>query len=171
MLGSPMLFRALILALAVGLALPAAADGLVVGRPAPPLTLHALDGTEISTESLRGKVVILNFWATWCVPCREELPLLSDYAARHASRGLVVLGFSLDNSGTLPGVRKIAAGLSFPVGVLGGAWAGGYGRMWRLPVSFVIDRDGTLQHDGWLDDQQPLTKDSLERIVTPLLER
>jgi hypothetical protein len=59
--------------------------------------------------------------------------------------------------------------LNFQVGLLGSAWAGGYGRMWRLPVSFVIDRDGVLRHDGWQDDQQPLTKESLERIVTPLL--
>src|SRR5579859_3821274 len=157
----------LALLLAFGLALPALADDLVGGRPAPPLTLHTLDHTEIRTESLHGKVVILHFWATWCVPCREEMPLLSDYAARHA--GVVVLGFSLDNPGAVPEMRKIAAGLNFPVGLLGSNWAGGYGRMWRLPVSFVIDRDGVLRHDGWQDDQQPLTKERLERIVAPLL--
>lgn len=162
-------FKALALLLAIGLALPASADDLVVGRAAPPLTLHTLDGTEISTASLQSKVVILHFWATWCVPCREEMPLLSDYLARHADRGVKVLGFSLDNPGTLPEVRKFAATLNFPVGLLGSAWAGGYGRMWRLPVTFVIDRDGILRHDGWQDDQQPLTKESLERIVTPLL--
>ena len=161
----------LLLLLALGLAGRAAADDLVVGQAAPPLTLHAIDGREISTESLRGKVVILHFWATWCVPCRVEMPLLSDYVGRHADQGVVVLGFSLDNPGTLPEVRKVAAGLSFPVGLLGTAWAGGYGRMWRLPVTFVIDRDGILRHDGWKDDQQPLTKDGLDRIVTPLLIR
>lgn len=167
---SPMRSKALILLLALGLTtLPAAANDLVVGRPAPSLTLHALDGSEISTDGLRGKVVILNFWATWCVPCREEMPLLSDYAARHAGQGLVVLGFSLDNPGTLPEVRKIAATLNFPVGLLGGAWADGYGRMWRLPVSFVIDRDGILRHDGWQDEQKPLTAEGLDRVVTPLL--
>lgn len=167
---SPMRFRALFLLLALGLALPAAADDLVVGRPAPAITLHALDGTEIDVKDLRGKVVILNFWATWCMPCREEMPLLSDYAARHADQGMAVLGFSLDNPGTLPEVRKIAATLNFPVGLLGSAWAGGYGRMWRLPVSFVIDREGILRHDGWQDDQQPLTRESLDRIVSPLLK-
>jgi hypothetical protein len=98
------------------------------------------------------------------------MPLLSDYAARYADQGLVVLGFSLDNPGTLPQVRKIAATLNFPVGLLGSAWAGGYGRMWRLPVSFVIDRDGILRHDGWQDDQNPLTAEALDRLVTPLLK-
>lgn len=167
--GSAMRSRIFALLLAFGLALPAAAGDLAVGRAAPPLTLRTLDGGEISTGSLRGKVVILNFWATWCVPCREEMPLLSDYAARHAGQGLVVLGFSLDSPGALSEVKRAAAGLSFPVGLLGTAWAGDYGRMWRLPVSFVIDRDGILRHDGWQDEQQPLTAEGLDRIVTPLL--
>jgi thiol-disulfide isomerase/thioredoxin len=134
------------------------------------VVLHTLDGKTLSTADLRGKVVLLNFWATWCIPCREEMPLLSTYAARHAGDGVVVLGFALDNPDTLPDVERIAAGLSFPVGLLGSAWAGGYGRMWRLPVSFVIDRAGILRHDGWLDDQRPLTAESLERIVTPLFQ-
>jgi len=156
------------LLLLTSLAVPAAADDLIVGHPAPPLVLHTLDGQNLSTEDLRGKVVILNFWATWCVPCREEMPLLSDFAAKHADQ-VQVLGFSLDNPGTLPQVRRLATTLNFPVGLLGSAWAGGYGRMWRLPVTFVIDRDGLLRHDGWQDDQQPLTRDSLDRIVAPLL--
>jgi thiol-disulfide isomerase/thioredoxin len=92
------------------------------------LVLHALDGRSISTDELRGKVVILTFWATWCEPCRDELPLLSDYAARHADQGLQVLGFSLDGPDELSAVRQVASGLSFPVGLLGSAWAGDYGR-------------------------------------------
>jgi cytochrome c biogenesis protein CcmG/thiol:disulfide interchange protein DsbE len=155
--------------LLLALALPAAADDLVVGRPAPPLQLHTLDGATLSTTELKGKVVILHFWATWCVPCREEMPLLSRYVDGHAADGLQVLGISIDNPGTLAEVKRMAATLDFPVGLLGGAWAGGYGRIWRLPVTFVIDRDGILRHDGWQDEQEPLTEASLDRIVTPLL--
>ncbi len=147
----------------------ALADDLAVGQPAPPLVLHTLDGHAISTEALHGKVVILAFWATWCVPCRQELPLLSAYAARHAAQGLEVLGFSLDGPDNLASVRRVAASLSFPVGLLGSAWAGDYGRIWQLPVSFVIDRAGVLRYDGWQADQRPWTADSLERIVGPLL--
>jgi len=147
----------------------AAADDLVVGQAAPPLILHTLDGRSIATPDLRGKIVILTFWATWCAPCREELPLLSAYAAQHTGQGLEILGFSLDNPGTLPEVRRVAATLSFPVGLLGSAWAGGYGRMWRLPVSFVIDRRGILRHDGWQDEQEPWTEARLALLVTPLL--
>lgn len=146
------------------------AGGLKVGKPAPPLVLHTLDGQAISTDSLRGKVVILTFWATWCAPCREELPLLSAYAAQHAGQGFEVLGFNLDEAADLPAVRKIAAGLSFPVGLLGSAWAGDYGRIWRLPVSFTIDRSGLLVDNGWDDDDPTWTEARLQRIVTPLLQ-
>src|ERR1700751_3562521 len=72
----------------------ASANDLIVGRPAPAITLTTLDGKHIDLRDLRGKVVILTFWATWCDPCRDELPLLSRYASEHAKEGLVVLGFS-----------------------------------------------------------------------------
>ncbi|MFX8250632.1 hypothetical protein ABTL38_19685, partial [Acinetobacter baumannii] len=79
----------------------------------------------------------------------QELPLLSDYAAKHADRGLRVLGFSLDEPASLPEVREMAAAWSFPVGLLGSAYAGGYGRVWRSPVNFTIDRNGLLADNGW----------------------
>ncbi|CAB3808110.1 TlpA disulfide reductase family protein [Paraburkholderia caffeinilytica] len=144
---------------------------LAVGQPAPSLVLHTLDGRNISTADLLGNVIILTFWATWCEPCRDELPLLSAYAARNADRGLQVLGFSLDGADDLSAVREIAASLSFPVGLLGSAWAGDYGRMWRIPVSFTIGRTGLLADNGW-DDKSPVwTSERLQRVVTPLLRQ
>jgi len=130
-----------------------------------------LDGQSIATRDMVGQVVFVTFWATWCEPCREELPLFSAYAVRHASEGLRVLGFSLDGPEALPKVRDVAATLSFPIGLLGSAYAGAYGRIWRLPVSFVIDRAGRLAHNGWNDEQQPWTKEKLQRVVDPLLLR
>lgn len=150
---------------------PSRADGPLVGKPAPPLALHTLDGQTITTDSLRGKVVILSFWATWCAPCKEELPLLSAYAAQHAGEGLEVLGISLDEPDNLSAVRKVAASLSFPVGLLGSAWAGDYGRIWKLPVNFTIDRSGLLVDNSWNDEQPEWTAARLQRIVTPLLQR
>src|SRR5471030_439804 len=82
--------------LALGLAGQGKAAALRVGAPAPPATLVTLDGVHISTTELLGRVVILTFWATWCAPCRQELPLLSSYATQYAARGLTILGFSLD---------------------------------------------------------------------------
>ena len=147
----------------------AEARTLQVGKRAPPAVLTSLDGQRIATQDLVGTVVILTFWATWCVPCRDELPVLSAYAAEHAVQGLSVLGFSLDDPDEIRAVRKVAESLSFPVGLLTANSAPGYGRMWRIPVNFTIDRDGRLVDNGW-DDKQPVwTRERLERIVSPLL--
>jgi cytochrome c biogenesis protein CcmG, thiol:disulfide interchange protein DsbE len=162
------------LALLIALLIAPAADAgndLVIGKPAPPITLTTLDGRHIATRDLRGKVVILTFWATWCEPCREELPLLSRYAQQHAKQGLVVLGFSLDTPDELGSVRKIARHLSFPNGLLGDPHVPGYGRIWHLPVSFVIDRNGVLVDDGWKDKNPVWTRARLEQVVTPLLDK
>jgi peroxiredoxin len=148
---------------------PAWAGGLHAGAPAPPATLVTLDGQRIASTDLLGQVVILTFWATWCSPCREELPLLSDYFAAHAAAGLRILGFSLDTREQLADVRRVAQSLRFPVGLMGDSSAPGYGRIWRLPVSFTIDRQGRLAEDGWKEKQPVWTQQRLDQIVTPLL--
>lgn len=148
---------------------PAAANELKLGQPAPPLLLHTLDGRQIASRELLGQVVLATFWATWCEPCIEELPLLSTYAQSHARQGLQVLGFSLDAPEQLPRVRQMAEHLSFPVGLLGSPWVGGYGRIWKIPVSFVIDRKGLLAHNGWDDAQPEWTAERLRKVMDPLL--
>ncbi len=147
----------------------AQANELRVGERAPPATLVTLDGQKLSTPDLLGHVVILTFWATWCVPCRDELPLLSKYASEHAAQGLQVLGFSLDLPEDLKGVRAVAQTLSFPVGLLAQSSAPGYGRIWRIPVNFTIDRAGRLVDDGWRAKKPVWTQERLDSIVTPLL--
>jgi cytochrome c biogenesis protein CcmG, thiol:disulfide interchange protein DsbE len=148
----------------------AQANELRVGSAAPPATLTTLDGQRIATPDLVGHVVILTFWATWCAPCREEIPLLSRYAVQHADAGLRVLGFSLDTSDNLKEVRQVAQALSFPVGLLANSSAPGYGRIWRLPVNFTIDRAGRLVDNGWKAKKPAWTPERLEQIVTPLLQ-
>ena len=178
---APMLNRRRLLAgisgaaLTTGLTLRAvrgeAAVALRLGEVAPSATLLTLEERRLSTGDMLGRVVILTFWATWCAPCREELPLLSAYAERHAADGLEVLGFSLDSPDKLAEVRARASALSFPVGLLLRSDAAGYGRMWRIPVNFTIDAQGRLADDGWRDKTPSWTEERLERIVTPLLTR
>jgi cytochrome c biogenesis protein CcmG/thiol:disulfide interchange protein DsbE len=151
------------------MARPAQANALRVGEPAPPAILTRFDGGHVSTADLLGNVVVLTFWATWCVPCRDELPLLSAYAAQHATQGLRVLGFCLNTPDQLAEARTLAQQLSFPSGLLANADAPGYGRIWRIPVNFTIDRQGRLVDDGWKDAHPVWTQERLERIVTPLL--
>ena len=145
------------------------AGGLKVGAPAPAATLVTLDGQRISSSELLGHVVILTFWATWCSPCREELPLLSDYLVNHSAAGLAILGFCLDPPDKLAEVRRVAQSLRFPVGFMSDSSAPGYGRIWRLPVSFTIDAQGRLAEDGWKEKKPAWTRERLEEIVTPLL--
>ncbi len=147
----------------------AQAGELRVGAPAPAATLVTLDGEKISTVDLTGQVVILSFWATWCAPCREELPMLSEYFVQHAQAGLRVLGFSLDEREKLPEVRQIAQSLRFPVGLMADSSAPSYGRIWRLPVNFTIDRAGRLVGNGWKEKPPGWTRQRLNEVVTPLL--
>jgi thiol-disulfide isomerase/thioredoxin len=145
------------------------AASLRIGARAPPATLVTLDGARIVTTDLLGRVVIMTFWATWCGPCRQELPLLSSYAKEYAARGLTVLGFSIDGPDELPKVRKMAQAFEFPVGLLPEARLPGYGRIWHIPVSFTIDREGLLRDNGWDDKDATWTAERLDRIVVPLL--
>lgn len=147
----------------------ARANDLHLGAAAPPAVLVTLDGRRIATTDLAGQVVILTFWATWCVPCRDELPLLSAYAREHTAQGLSVLAFSLDAAEDLERVRKVARNYDFPSGLLALSSAKGYGRIWHIPVNFTIDRQGVLVDDGWKDKQPVWTAERLQRIVAPLL--
>jgi len=159
------------LALACG-SLPglAQANELKVGQAAPPMVLHSLDGRDIATRDLIGKIVVITFFATYCEPCLEELPLLSAYAQSHAGHDLQVLGFCIDPPDNIDAVKKIAQHLQFPVGLLGSPYAGGYGRIWRMPVSFVIDRAGRLIDDGWKDENPAWSKERLNRVLDPLFQ-
>ena len=158
-----------VLSLGSLLAPHAIANSLYVGQAAPPATLTTLDGQRIATADLRGRVVILTFWATWCVPCRRELPLLSAYAQAHAAQGLTVLAFSLDAPEDRARVRQVAQSFAFASGLLVNSSVPGYGRIWRIPVNFTIDRKGNLVDDGWKEKQPTWTAERLDRIVTPLL--
>ncbi len=142
---------------------------LTVGAPAPDLVLHAVDGHDYSVANLRGKVVILVFWATWCSPCQQELPALTAFAEEHAAQGVQILGFSLDDAGNMNQVRALAKNLRFPAGLLGSAWAGEYGRIWRIPMTFVIDRSGRLAFDGQNQPGWVWNKEKLNSRIMPLL--
>lgn len=144
---------------------------LKIGAPAPPAVLVTLEGARYDTRQLVGQVVILTFWATWCTPCRKELPALSAYAKAHAEQGLTVLGFALDDADQRDAVRQVATTLDFPVGFLLPDSAPGYGRIWRMPANFTIGRDGRLCDNAWDDKDSGWSEERLERVITPQLAR
>jgi len=111
------------------------------------LTFRDLSGADRNVSDYRGKIVVLNFWATWCIPCREEMPLLVSIHRRYAAQGVVVIGASADDETThhqiAPFIRKLK--ITFPI------WTGAttahmerLGLGTGLPVTAFIDRDGQI---------------------------
>jgi cytochrome c biogenesis protein CcmG, thiol:disulfide interchange protein DsbE len=116
-----------------------------VGDPAPRIDLPQLDGTgRVSTSAYRGRTVVLNFWASWCLPCRDESPLLEAAWRRYRTRGVVVLG--IDTRDFIGDGRSFVEkfGLTYPNGYDGpGKLADQYG-LTGFPETFVIDREGKI---------------------------
>ena len=123
------------------------------GALAPDFSLADLSGHSTNLSSFRGKVVLLDFWATWCVPCREETPHFIDLQNKYGSQGLQVIGVSMDD-GPEP-VRDFYQHfkMNYPV-VMGDAKTGElYGGVLGLPIAFVIGPDGRIasKHIGSTD--------------------
>ena len=143
------------------------AEAQQVGKPAPPLDAKLLDGTSFSLASETGKVVIVNFWATWCKPCRAEMPVFNDYFHDHRAEGLVVLGIGIQSDKKT--VKKVMDAFSYPAALAGDASFNGYGQVRRVPLTFVIDRHGILCKRDWYGDPG-IDRSLLEKVVTPLLQ-
>ncbi len=149
----------------------AMAADLSVGSPAPDMQAKLLDSAEVFQLSQQtGKTVIVNFWATWCAPCKAEMPTLQAYLDKHKSEGLAVLAISMDDARDLPAVRKISQQYSFQMALMSDANVKALGRIWRMPTTFVIDREGILRKNGQVGDAA-ITATELETLVTPLLKQ
>jgi len=136
------------------------------GGGTPVFTYPTLDGGVISSETLKGKVVLVNFWATWCPPCRVEMPLLQRMADRHRAEGLVVIGLSMD----LDPPEKVAAFLAerdirYPVAIVGRSAEQLFGGVRGYPTSFLLDRAGRIRQKA----MGPLAMASFEPAVRRLL--
>src|SRR5271169_4564322 len=97
------------------------------GQPAPAIQAKLLDGTVFNLADDKGKVVIVNMWATWCAPCREEMPALDAYYRQHRDQGLVLIALSMDDPKDEAKVREVTKAYSFPVGLASGTYLNGYG--------------------------------------------
>ncbi|MCJ7837613.1 MAG: TlpA family protein disulfide reductase [Burkholderiales bacterium] len=145
-----------------------AAAELKEGEGAPAFSAVLLDGATFDSASHRGKVIVLNFWASWCKPCRHEMPALDAYYRAHRAEGLEMVAISVEAPDELDRVMRTMKGYSFPAAIAANAETKGYGQLWRLPVTFVIDRRGVLRFDG-LKFAKAMDLPTLEKIVTPLL--
>jgi peroxiredoxin len=113
--------------------------------PAPDFTLDDASGVPVRLSQFRGKVVLLSFWATWCIPCRTEIPWFLEFHGTYKDRGLAVLGVSLDDDGwkaVKPYIDKMK--VDYPVMVASGDVASRYGGLNSLPVTLIIDKSGRI---------------------------
>ena len=150
--------------------LPATHGPVQVGQPAPSFTLTDIDGHPVSLSQLKGKPVLISFWATWCVPCRDELPLIRDEYLAHHTEGLEVVAIDWGDE-SADTVRRFWTGLKLqPAPYLDpdGRAATAYGvtlSSTGLPVSILVARDGTVSSY----EPFPLTKEFLDPALTKIL--
>jgi thiol-disulfide isomerase/thioredoxin len=135
----------LLLALALGTGMASAGEAPAVGQAAPALIARLFDGQVLDLASLRGKVVVLNFWASWCVPCRDEMPLLDALGREFRDQGLVVVGLSADDRHDRADALKSARKLGYALGLLSEATRNEFGVPRTLPLTYIIDREGVIR--------------------------
>jgi thiol-disulfide isomerase/thioredoxin len=127
-------------------------DTPAVGPMAPEFTLKDLQDKDVSLSQLKGKVVLVNFWATWCEPCRDEIPLLIEVQKKYGAQGFVILGIALDDGGkkvVAPYVEKERfdvhgkmEAMSYPILIGGDEVVQKFGGLLGYPTSVLISRDG-----------------------------
>lgn len=136
--------------------------------PAPSWELTDLAGKTVRSADLKGKVVILNFWATWCGPCRAEIPDFIALQKQYGSQGLVIVGASVDQAGPEV-VKKFVQqqGMNYPVAVADSKMQDAFGGIEAIPTTFVIDRQGNIvgRHVGLTP------KEDFESEIEPLLKQ
>ncbi len=138
-----------------------------VDFPAPQLVSTDLFGRQASLADYRGRIVLVNNWATWCPPCKAEMPELLSYYQAHSSQGFVVVAIEAGDAAQQ--VREFARnlGLTFPIWTDPSSTFLDAFRNWGLPSSYLIDRQGTVRM-AWAGE---INRETLEHFVTPLLRK
>jgi cytochrome c biogenesis protein CcmG, thiol:disulfide interchange protein DsbE len=148
--------RSLVVATAVLVLFSGTANAIQVGEVAPDFTRADVNGKHIQLSKYRGKLVLLNFWASWCEPCREEMPLFSKWQRELGARGLQLIGVSMDDDAREVHKFLAAYPVTYPV-VMGDArFAEHFGGVLGLPLSYLIDAQGLVvaRYQGEVDLQK-----------------
>jgi peroxiredoxin len=146
-----------------------ATDAIVVGQAAPALVTPTLDARTFDLASLKGKVVVVHFWATWCMPCREEMPALEAVWRQYHSKGFEVLAVSADRPRARADVAQVMQYFTFPAASLGSITKNDFGTPTSIPITYVIDKSGNIQQI-LTPDVSPLTEHGLGEEIKALLE-
>ena len=116
------------------------------GKTAPGFTLKDLDGKKVSLADYKGRPVLVNFWATWCAPCKVEMPWFEELRKQYAAQGFEILGLTDDADAGKDVIAKVAkkTGVTYPILLTDGKVQTAYGGLDYLPMSFYVDRNGTI---------------------------
>jgi thiol-disulfide isomerase/thioredoxin len=116
------------------------------GKQAPAFALTSLDGKKVSLADYKGRPVLVNFWATWCGPCKIEMPWFEEFRKQYAAQGFEVLGLTDDADAGKDAIAKVAqkAGVTYPILLTDGKVQDSYGGLDVLPMSFYVDRNGVI---------------------------
>ncbi|MGB9774129.1 MAG: peroxiredoxin family protein [Bacteroidota bacterium] len=136
------------------------------GQPAPDFVLPHTQNRKIKLSDYRGKVVIVDFWATWCPPCRAEIPGFIDLYSKYKDKGFVMLGISLDEGGlsdVVPFVKQYK--MNYPVLIGNSQVVAAYGGIRGIPTTFIIDKKGMIR--ARFEGYRP--KATFENLITKLL--
>jgi thiol-disulfide isomerase/thioredoxin len=116
------------------------------GKTAPAFTLTDLDGKKVSLSDYKGRPVLVNFWATWCGPCKVEMPWFEEFQKQYAAQGFQILGLTDDVDAGKDTITKVAhrIGVSYPILLTDGKVQTAYGGLDVLPMSFYVDRNGVV---------------------------
>ena len=132
----------------------------------PAFAVETLDGTTLDASDLRGRVAVVNFWATWCLPCRVEVPALQALHEDLAGEGLVVLGLSTDAGGRgAVDAFLEERGVTYPVAMADGAVRRAFGGVTALPTTFIVDRDGVIRHRVFGFFAPPAMRAAVRRLL------
>jgi cytochrome c biogenesis protein CcmG/thiol:disulfide interchange protein DsbE len=137
-----------------------------VGAPVPALAVTTPAGQPIDLRALKGRVVLVTFWATWCGPCLMEFPIIEKFYKKHHADGFEAVAVSIDEPRTKERAEKILARLPFPGALLHSAHLNGFGIPEFVPQSFVIDARGVMRN--WFT--RNIEERDLNRSVLPLLK-
>jgi len=116
------------------------------GKAAPGFTLVTLDGNKVSLSDFKGHPVLVNFWATWCGPCKVEMPWFEEFRKQYEAQGFVILGLTDDADAGNDKIAKVAkkAGVGYPILLTDGKVQKAYGPLDVLPMSFYVDKNGVV---------------------------
>ena len=131
----------------------------------PNLPFTTLDGRMGTLEGLRGKVVLVNFWATWCPYCRKEMPALQKFYQDYQGKGFEIIAFSTDDDPAKAASYMREAAYTFPAAMADSEIQQAFGPVSQIPMSMIIDRDGRLRHKI----KGQVYYGRIEDLVTPLL--